>query len=252
LANDGRNVPQFFVTSSEIENNRCMIQGDDFHHLAAVRRVKHGDAIRLRDEKGTTYTALIDRIAGDHIELKITEARSSEHTPVEITLCMCLLKGGNFDLAVEKSVEIGVSRIIPVVSERTVSRPADEDAKVRRWGRKAEEAAKQSLRERVPSIGQISSFSDVISMNRDDMRIIAHPGASVGLKEFLHENSAGPVILLVGPEGGFSPGEMESAAAAGWVAVDFGFSQLRAETAAAVLCGIIVYEWGEAYPLKGK
>lgn len=245
MANDGWNVPQFFVTSSEIENNRCRIRGDDFRHLAAVRRVRPGDTIRLRDEKGTSYTALIDRIAGDHIEVEITGARGSEHAAVDITLCMCLLKGGNFDLVVEKSVEIGVSRIIPVVSERTVPRPADESAKVRRWGRKAEEAAKQSLRELVPTVGRISTFGDVVGMNRDDVRIIAHPGASVSLKEFLHDNSVGAVTLLVGPEGGFTPGEMESAAAAGWVAVDFGFSQLRAETAAAVLCGIIVYERGK-------
>jgi len=251
LAIDGRDVPQFFVTSSEIENNRCRIRGDDFRHLAAVRRVKPGDIIRLRDEKGTSYTALIERIAGDHIELEITEARGSENAPPDITLCMCLLKGGNFDLVVEKSVEIGVSRIIPVVSERTVPRPADESAKLRRWSRKAEEAAKQSLRERVPSVGQISSFGDVIGMNRDGVRIIAHPGAPISLKEFLRHTHAGAVSLLVGPEGGFSPGEMESAAAAGWVAVDFGFSQLRAETAAAVLCGIIVYEWGDlALPLS--
>jgi 16S rRNA (uracil1498-N3)-methyltransferase len=245
-ANDGKNVPQFFVTSSQIENNRCSIHGGDFRHLAAVRRVKPGDTIRLRDEKGTVYTALIDRIAGDHIDLEITEAHGGDQTTVDITLCMCLLKGGNFDLVVEKSVEIGVSRIIPVVSERTVPRPADGSAKLRRWVRKAEEAAKQSLRDRVPSIEQISSFGDVISMNRSGVRIIAHPGAPVSLKEFLHDNSAGAVALLVGPEGGFSPAEIISAAAAGWVAVDFGFSQLRAETAAAVLCGIIVYEWGDA------
>ena len=245
MANDWRNVPQFFVTSSGIENNQCRIQGDDFRHLAAVRRVKPGDAIRLRDEKGTSYRALVGRIAGDYIELEIVDARGGERPPVDITLCMCLLKGGNFDLVVEKSVEIGVSRIIPVLSERTVPRPADENAKVRRWGRKAEEAAKQSLRERVPPVEQISPFSDVIGMNQDDVRIIAHPGAPVTLKKFFHDNRAGAVSLLVGPEGGFSPAEMESAASSGWVAVDFGFSQLRAETAAAVLCGIIVYEWGE-------
>jgi len=238
-------VPQFFVTSSEIENNRCSIHGDDFRHLAAARRAKAGDTIRLRDEKGTIYTALIDRIAGDHIELIITEARFGERATVDITLCMCLLKGGNFDRALEKCVEIGVTRIIPVVSERTVPRPADESVKVQRWRRRAEEAAKQSLRDRVPSIDRISPFGDVIGMNRGGVRVIAHPGAEASFKKVLHDYRAGAVTLLVGPEGGFSPGELESAAAAGWVAVDFGFSQLRAETAAAVLCGIIVYEWGD-------
>lgn len=237
-------MPQFFVSSSGIANNRCRIQGDDFRHLAAVRRVRPGDTIRLRDENGASYAASVARITGDFIEVEIVDTNAGGHCPVDITLCMCLLKGGNFDLVVEKSVEIGVSRIIPVLSERTVPRPADENAKIRRWSRKAEEAAKQSLRERVPDVEHIRSFREVIDMNRDRVRIIAHPGAPVSLKEFLQRNRAGSASLLVGPEGGFTPGEMEAAAAAGWVAADFGFSQLRAETAAAVLCGIIVYEWG--------
>jgi 16S rRNA (uracil1498-N3)-methyltransferase len=237
-------VPQFFVSSSEIANNRCRIHGDDFRHLASVRRVKPGDAVRLRDEKGASYAASVARITGDFIEVEIFDTNAGVHCPVHITLCMCLLKGGNFDLVVEKSVEIGVSRIVPVLSERTVPRPADENAKIRRWSRKAEEAAKQSLRERVPSVERIHSFGEIIGMNRDQLRIIAHPGAPISLKEFLRNNHAGAVSLLVGPEGGFSPVEMDAAAEAGWVAADFGFSQLRAETAAAVLCGIIVYEWG--------
>ncbi len=238
-------MPQFFVTSSDIIDGRCTIRGNDHHHLVGVRRAKPGDIIRLRDEKGTSLTARIERIAADYLEAVIVEERVAADVPVDITLCMCLLKGGSFDLAVEKAVEVGVSRIIPVVSERTVPRPADADAKVRRWNRKAEEAAKQSLRERVPVVESVRPFGEVISGDRDRARIMAHPGAPVSLKEHLRATRAGAVSLLVGPEGGFSPAELEAAAAAGWVTAGFGFSQLRAETAAAVLCGIIVYEWGD-------
>ncbi len=241
-------MPQFFVTSSDISNNRCRIQGDDFHHLADVRRAKPGDTILLRDEKGTSLEARIERIAADFLEaVIISESVAPDATP-DITLCMCLLKGGNFDLAVEKAVEVGVSRIIPVVSERTVPRPADAEAKVRRWNRKAAEAAKQSLRDRVPAVEGVRSFSEVIGLDRGRQRIIAHPGAPLSLKQHLRGTGAGAVSLLVGPEGGFSTGELRAAADAGWIAAGFGFSQLRAETAAAVLCGIIVYEWGDLTP----
>jgi 16S rRNA (uracil1498-N3)-methyltransferase len=241
-------MPQFFVTSSDISDGRCTIRGDDYHHLVGVRRAKHGDIIRLRDEMGNSLAARIELIDVDHLVAVIIGEHAAPDVPVDITLCLCLLKGGSFDLAIEKAVEVGVSRIIPVVSERTVPRPADPDSKVRRWNRKTEEAAKQSLRERVPPVESVRSFGEVISGNGDHARIIAHPGALVSLKQHLRATRAGAVSLLVGPEGGFSPGELEAAAAEGWVAAGFGFSQLRAETAAAVLCGIIVYEWGDLAP----
>ena len=238
-------MPQFFVTSSDIADGRCLIRGDDYHHLVGVRRVRPGDIIRLRDEKGASLTARVRSISPDFVEAVITGESAGPEAPVDITLCMCLLKGGNFDLAVEKAVEVGVSLIVPVVSERTVPRPSDAGEKMRRWNRKAEEAAKQSLRERVPAVEDVRSFSDVIGMFGGGERIIAHPGAPVSLKEHLRGRRAGSVSLLVGPEGGFTPGELAAAAEAGWIAAGFGFSQLRAETAAAVLCGIIIYEWGE-------
>jgi len=239
-------MPQFFVKSSDIIDGRCAIRGDDYHHLVDVRRVKPGDTIRLRDEKGSSLAARIERIGADRLEAVITGESVAPEVPVDITLCLCLIKGGNFDLAIEKAVEVGVSRIIPVVSERTVPRPADAEAKVRRWNRKAEEAAKQSLRERVPVVEGIRAFSEVIGINSGQARIMAHPGAPVSLKQCLRAGAGTVAVsILVGPEGGFSPGEVEAAAAAGWTVAGFGFSQLRAETAAAVLCGIIVYERGD-------
>ncbi|MBP7738314.1 MAG: 16S rRNA (uracil(1498)-N(3))-methyltransferase [Spirochaetes bacterium] len=238
-------MPQFFVTSSSISNGRCTIGGDDFHHLVGVRRVRTGDTIRLRDDKGASLSARIESITADRLTAVIISESDAPHSPVDITLCMCLLKGGNFDLAVEKAVEVGVSRIIAVASERTVPRPSDIDSKLRRWNRKAEEAAKQSLRERVPPVEGIRTFDEVLAGDRDRARIIAHPGSPLTLKEFLRSTEPGAVTLLVGPEGGFSPAELDAAAAAGWVAAGFGFSQLRAETAAPVLCGIIMYEWGD-------
>lgn len=238
-------MPQFFVTSSNISNGFCTIGGEDFHHLVDVRRVRAGDTIRLRDEMGASLTARIESIAVDHLVALVIGESAAPDIPIDITLCMCLLKGGNFDLAVEKAVEVGVSRIIAVASERTVPRPSDIDAKMRRWNRKAEEAAKQSLRERVPPVEGIRTFDEVIAGDHGRARIIAHPGSPITLKEFLRRTDPGTVTLLVGPEGGFSPGELDAAEAAGWVATGFGFSQLRAETAAPVLCGIILYEWGD-------
>ncbi len=238
-------MPQFFILSSDIRGNRCLIRGDDFRHLGAVRRARTGDALRLRDENGALFDARIVRIGSDCIEVEILGERPVPPPAADITLCMSLLKGGNFDSALEKAVEVGVSRIIPVVTERTVPRPADEAGRVSRWSRKATEAAKQSLRDRVPAVESIRPFGEVIGGFRDRLRIIAHPGAPRSMKEYLRSERADAVSLLVGPEGGFSDAEVAAAETAGWEALTFGASHLRAETAAPLLCGIIIYEWGD-------
>lgn len=244
-------MPQFFITSADIEQDRCRIGGDDYRHLVTVRRAKPGDTIRLRDDRGASLTARISRITDDFIEAEITGERLAPQAPVEISLCMCLLKGRNFDSVIEKAVEVGVARIIPVVSERTVPHPADGPGRVDRWNKKAEEAAKQSMRESVPRVGRITAFRDLIASRRDPALLIAQPGASAPMKQYLHNRRPCAVSLLVGPEGGFSAGEITAAEAAGWTAVNFGASHLRAGTAAAVLCGIIMYEWGDDFPVTG-
>jgi 16S rRNA (uracil1498-N3)-methyltransferase len=209
-----------------------------------VRRAREGDPLRLRDEEGTLYDARVAAVLSDSLEAEITAVHRGPAPSIEITLCMALLKGGNFDVALEKAVEVGVSRIVPVVTERTIPRPADETGRMRRWSRKAMEAAKQSLRERVPAVDPVSSFGEVIEAFHEGPRIIAHPGAAGSMREFLRSERAPRAVILVGPEGGFSPGELRAAEDAGWRALNFGFSHLRAETAAPLLCGIIIYEWG--------
>lgn len=249
-------MPQFFIHSSDIIDGRCRIGGDDYRHLASVRRVRAGDTIRLRDDSGAALTARVLNVTDDAIEAEITGRSASPAPCPDITLCMCLLKGKNFDEVIEKAVEIGVARIVPVASERTIPRPADAEGRVERWNRKAEEAAKQSLRERVPRVERIMPFAEALERAGAPAKIIAHPGASGSLKEFLLGREPCAVSLLVGPEGGFSDAEIGRAERAGWMPAGFGFSQLRAATAAAVLCGIIVYEWGGLTPhprlLKGE
>lgn len=237
-------MPQFFITSSNIRGNRCLIRGDDFRHLAAVRRAREGDTLLLRDEGGVLYEARIVSVGSDSLEAEITATHRGSAPPVDITLCLALLKGGSFDVALEKAVEVGVSRIVPVLTERTIPRRADDAGRMRRWSRKAMEAAKQSLRERVPAVDPVSSFGEVMESFREGARIIAHPGAAGSMREFLRAERAVRAVLLVGPEGGFSPGEIRAAGEAGWRSLNFGFSHLKAETAAPLLCGIIIYEWG--------
>ena len=237
-------MPQFFITSSDIHGGLCRIRGEDYRHLVTVRRAKPGDLISLRDETGAALTARIREITDSFIELAIQNRRDAVSGHPEIILCASMLKGRNFDLVIEKAVEIGVSEIIPVVSERTIPHPADEAAKLARWNRKAGEAAKQSLRDRIPPVEKIHTFRGVVAGFTGGTRIIAHPGAAISMKDYLSGRSAGPAYLLIGPEGGFSGGEIELARDAGWTPLNFGYTHMRAETAALVLCGVIMYELG--------
>lgn len=238
-------MPQFFIKSSDIREGRCVIGGDDFCHLTKVRRVRPGDRIEVRSDEGRLVTARIAVIGTDRLEAEILEERFAGAPSLEVALCLALLKGKNFDLAVQKATEVGVSRIIPVVTERAVAVPKKESSgKLERWRRIAAEAAKQCLRSDIPAIDDPRSFGDLMKVPPWDVRIIAHTGAE---RSFLHRHvpeGRPAVSILVGPEGGFSPREIEDAEAAGWEPLRFGETQLRAETAAIVIPALVINLWG--------
>jgi len=240
-------MPQFFITSSNITGDRCIIDGDDFFHLTRVRRVRQGDEIRLRTADGAALEGRIIHIGDHSMTLEIIDKKAEESISLNLTLCAALLKGKKFDTVIQKSVETGVSRIIPVKSERTIPDIEDkEPRKLERWNRIAVEAAKQCLRSTIPVVEGVRNFNALLKEETAGLKILAHPGKeSRGLREFLREaGTFSHSALLVGPEGGFSPHELELARGHGWNDVNFGLPQLRAETASMVLPAILMYEWG--------
>jgi 16S rRNA (uracil1498-N3)-methyltransferase len=175
----------------------------------------------------------------------IAENKTDGELP-DITLYMALLKGGNFEFVLQKAVEVGVNRIIPVISSRTVPDPAKKiSEKHSRWVRIISGAAKQSMRSGMPEMGYPLSFSDAVKNCSSPVKLIAHPGADTGLRVYLSSmEKPESVSLLVGPEGGFSEQEIELASGSGWEPVNFGSTHLRAETAAVILPSLIIYQWG--------
>jgi len=233
-------VPQFFIKSANISGSRCLIGGSDYRHLTRVRRVKAGDILNLRTEEGLLAKAEIIIVTDSIIEAEIIEEAPARPMPLRLCLCVSLLKGKKMDFVIQKCVEIGVDRIVPFISERSIPRPEDKGGvRVQRWNRIAKEAAKQSMRLSVPSVAEIHRFSDVAAMKFDGDRIIAHPGTG-GSGFDVKKNDA---ALMIGPEGGFSEREMGEACEAGWKPCSFGFSELRSETAAIVLPAVMIHEW---------
>jgi 16S rRNA (uracil1498-N3)-methyltransferase len=241
-------MPQFFIKSSDIIDNKCLIKGIDFRHLRKVRRVKPGDFIDLRSDSGFVYKGRICAINADSLTVEIVETK--EHSSVvpdlNLILYASILKGKAFDLALQKAVETGVSKIVPVVTERTI--PVIEkknSSRKARWEQIALAASKQCMRKDIPIVADIITFSEAVSIDKSGTKIITHPEKrSINIKQyFTQKEKTKDVSVLIGPEGGFSDIEVDLAEENGWDSVIFGFTSLRAETASIVLPAIVIYEW---------
>ena len=123
---------QFFIKSSNITRNKCIINGEDYYHLRSVRRVKPGDFIDLRSNQGILYKGRLIEIDAKSIVAEIVEIGEKIELPIKLTLYASMLKGKSFDLVLQKATEIGISRIIPVITERTIPIISGKEKKRRR------------------------------------------------------------------------------------------------------------------------
>lgn len=240
-------MPQFFINVDPV-GDKCVIEGDDFRHLTRVRRVRAGDGLLLRDKNGDRLSGRVAEIFDTRMIIEIIDRQAGNAASPAITLCAGVLKGRKFDLVIQKAVEIGVSRIIPVITARTVP-VIDEKAASRadRWRRIALEASKQCMRGEVPDIEEPAAIEGILSRKFPGIKLIAHTGEQTpGFRSVARRyGTALRAALLVGPEGGFTDREVTRAADAGWIPVRMGVTAMRAETAAMVLPAILVYEWGD-------
>jgi 16S rRNA (uracil1498-N3)-methyltransferase len=179
-------VPQFFIKETDIADGTAVIRGEDCHHLVNVRRIRIGDVLRLRSDNGKGYAARVSEIGRIEIFLKVLDETGANQELVNISLYMALLKGGNFEFVLQKAVEVGVNRIIPVISSRTVPDPGKKmDEKHSRWSKIISSAAKQCFRNSMPELDYPLDFSDVMNKDNSSMKLIAHPGAVTELRDYL-------------------------------------------------------------------
>lgn len=238
-------MPQFFINSNNITSGNVLITGSDSYHLSRVRRVKPGSKILLRTENGTGYIALINVVTEEGINASIVSELKQDNQIPEITLYMALLKSGNFEFVIQKAVELGVSRIVPVITERTVPDPDKmNEKKLQRWEKISAEAGKQCMRAYPVFMESVATFKEVLSEDSSGLKIICHPGGDILIRNALEPASDKKSIsILIGPEGGFSDREILDAQAAGWLSVNLGVTHLRAETAAIIIPSIVIYAW---------
>ncbi len=238
--------PRFFIAPSQVSGSRISITDEDVRHIAAVLRMKTGDALLLCDGRGAEYQVTISEISKSAIQTEIVSQRHRETTAPRITLCQGLPKFDKMDWIVQKATELGVTNIVPLVTERTIVKIRDEEKRIGRWQKICREAAMQSNRPDIPQVETIRSLRDFISsLNPGPGTLLLLPWeeGTQPLKEVLKRTPAMHIIVLIGPEGGFSSGEASLAREKGFHAVSLGPNILRTETAAIAVLSMIGYEF---------
>jgi 16S rRNA (uracil1498-N3)-methyltransferase len=224
------------------------LTGDEARHLSQVLRMKVGQGIVVFDGLGQRATAEILNISRERVGLKLAEIIGTRQPLPAITLAQAIPKGKNMDLIVQKSVELGITAIQPLVTRYTVVQPGD--GKSEKWRRNALEACKQCGQDRLPEIAEPATFTRWIETqaSQPGLKLIASLAAGARpLRELLHQNpGTTQATWLVGPEGDFSPEETAAALAVGFLPVSLGSIVLRVETATLFGISALRYEFDES------
>ena len=217
------------------------------HHAARVVRLRSGDAVTLFNGQGGEYAAQITAIGKHAVTVAIERHDPVEReSPLPVTLVQALSSGERMDLTIQKAVELGVTRIVPVESERSVVRLKGERAgkRVAHWQQVAISACEQCGRNRIPEVRMISPLNAWLAAEVNDaLRWVLLPGADSALRDLPRPQK--PIELLVGPEGGLTDNEAAAARRAGYQPVRLGPRVLRTETAAPALLAALQALWGD-------
>jgi len=240
--------PRFFISPNQISGPEITLTDEDVRHIATVLRMKTGDELLLCDGEGTEYATKITQLGRTEIKAQITGSSKRDVMQPRITLGQGLPKSDKMDLIVQKATELGVASIVPLVTERTIMKIRDEEKRVARWRKIAREAAMQSNRPDIPRVEGIRGFSDFLrTLAPDPFTLLLLPWeeGTVPVKDVLRRNpDATSIIVLIGPEGGFSQVEAAEARSKGFHAVSLGPNILRTETAAIAALSMVGYEFG--------
>jgi len=239
-------MPNFLIPDNICEHDTVIISGGDFCHITRVLRMGKGDTLSLFNAKNIKWTGVIEGVLAEYINVRILEKKqdASVHTS-DIVLVQAVPRPGKMDTIIEKSTEMGISGILPLLTKRSWKWTKDMQKKrMERWKRKAYEAAKQSG-------GGIPELYDPVDL---DTYLSSLPQEMFGLvlweneekssmKDTLLKHQKKELIhLVVGPEGGFEESEIFSFAEKGFASVRLPFPVLRVETASLAALAILCYE----------
>lgn len=242
---------RFFVNPSQIDGSCILIKGNDVKHIVAVLRMKKNENLIVCDGQNTDYNCIIKDISKEEIELEIMEKkRNTVESQIKVKLYQSLPKLDKMDLIVQKCVELGIDKIVPIITERTISKTEDIkriQKKVERWNKISESAAKQCMRGKIPIVANPIDYITALEQAKDlDKSIIPYEKEyKISLRSCIKDFVGTTIGVFIGPEGGFSEREIETAVKYNLQPVTLGNRILRTETAGFVVLANIMYELGD-------
>lgn len=233
------------------ENNSCKLGEEHLRYVKSVLRMKKGDRLILFDGAGWEYETVIQSFLSDGITVDVLRKEKVPDRNIQIALLQALPKAGKMDFIVQKTTELGVDKIVPFLSSRSIPQLSAEKAslKISRWRTIAAEAAKQCGRADIPEFSGILSFDEMLAYpEREDLKIFFWEEESKkGIKDVLHDikhEMVKRIAVVIGPEGGFAQEEVSKAVGMGFISVSLGRNILKVETASLTILSIIQYEKG--------
>lgn len=252
----GMQVHRFFASPEVIDNGTIRLTAEESHHLARVLRLREGEMVSVFDGLGNEWECEIAAIHKSECRLSILKKLETVvESPLRLTLAQALVKGEKFDLVVQKATELGVSRILPVITEHCEIRISEErsEQRLQRWQRISLGAIKQSGRRRLVEIDQPVKFQQfcrdlqgepaLIFSEKTGSEKTGSEKTGRGLPPLAAQDSG--LTVVIGPEGGWSDGELDLATSSGLIPVHLGPRILRTETAAITAVTLAQYHYGD-------
>jgi len=235
-------IKSVYLPNPDIKDDLIRISDDEHRHLS-VARAAVGEEVEIFDGRGHVWSATISAVGRRETQARVTGDRHVPADAHELILGQSLIRHAAFEFALEKAVEAGVTRIIPVLAARSNAKDA---GRRERWQRIIVEAAKQSKRYHLPVLEEAVSFAKVLDVESPTKIVFSERNGST-LKGAIKQS---PVLYLIGPEGGWTDEELDSAQRQGFTLVGLGSTILKAETAAVVATALLRYELvsGTSFP----
>lgn len=235
---------RFFVAAELLQAEEVAFSQELLQHLH-VLRLRDGAEIELLDGQGEICRVRIERLERRRGSGRILTRRHETDSAFPVQLLQALPKGEKLELVLQKGVELGVSRFTPLVSGRSVPRGKSSSTRHQRWLRVVQEAARQSRRPRIPQLDELCSLEEGLQQSEAPLRLMLWEEGAVPLQKVLPQTAPTAAAVLIGPEGGFAPEEVELARGAGFVPVLLGPRILRTETAGLAAATLLQYLYGD-------
>lgn len=239
-------VPRIFVDAALESPGALDLPSSQSHYVRNVLRGRVGQSIVLFNGRGGEHHGRITDVKRSVVSISLDAfVEADRESPIELHIALGVTKRDAFNEALQKSTELGASRITPVVTEFNSTATRSLDKRFQHWEGVIKSAAEQCERNRLPTLHPLTPFQDLVATADAGLRLIAHPGGGFAFRGTPAPSS---VLIATGPEGGFSFEEVELAVAAGFERVGLGPRILRAETAPLALLSIAQQTWGDLRP----